>query len=125
MQPTILRRNDLVFYANMVVFVLLFVLKPSGAQVGVAVLGSLLLLSLLLLPQSYSRRHLMTARGSHWNSIALIWLILIAPLVYLHWAEYSVIEQIYLILFCLIQVFLFLVKEEQVLPEGEQEQEPL
>lgn len=101
------QKNAIIYVLNVILFSLIFVFKPSGANYGIGLLLLLLILSLAFIPQLHTERNIgQIGNFRIVNSNSIIMLLIYANLSFLHWTEYQVLEKVYLIVFCLIQICL-------------------
>lgn len=107
MKKETFQKNSSIYLANIILFSLIFIFKPYGADFGIGFLLLLLILSFIFVKQIHTKRNIWQIKSFQIVNInSLILLLLFGNLLLLHWSEYQTMEKVYLIVFCLIQIAL-------------------
>jgi 4-hydroxybenzoate polyprenyltransferase len=107
MRKETFQKNAFIYLANILLFSLIFILEPHGADFGIGFLILLLIMSFIFVKQIHTKRNIWQIKNFQVVNInSLIMLILFGNLLLLHWSKFQNMEKIYLIGFCLIQIAL-------------------
>jgi len=99
-----LLRNSNAYLVNILLFTVLFVIKPVGHSVLLWLLIGLLFASRFFSFDHTESNIMSLGRFKVVNLNSGIYLIVFGMLTFLYWSEYSIIERVYLLLFCVLQI---------------------
>lgn len=100
-----IQKNAIIYLINIILFSLIFISKPNGGTFYVGFLILFLLLSFIFVKQTHTEINIWNIFGFQIvNMNSLTMLVLFGNLLLLHWSNYQIVEKIYLIMFCVIQV---------------------
>ncbi|MEL6694942.1 MAG: hypothetical protein AAFP89_01825 [Bacteroidota bacterium] len=120
MKSNLVRRDDFSSIINIILFTLIFISKPPGAEYGIFGLILLLVLSFFFLKPIHTDRNTLRLGTFKIQGInSLIQLILFGNLTWLHWEEFQLIERVYLGIFCMVLILTIkFIRKQQVKGEN-------
>ena len=105
MKLNFVRKDDWIYQLNLLLFAPLYLYRPAWSTWGIVILIALLIGSRLFLKQSFTENNQLDIGLYRIVSLyALMMFMLLGFLLVLHWTKYLLLEKLYLITFCLIQI---------------------